>query len=314
MTCPGDRTGEKKAGGMKMQVTAVGMIVFVVVLSSGGCAAPSGPQSQASTRAETPEPLQAPEREPQEVRERIPPPQIDRTASPSPVRTGTSPVELRIESGWSMGRSPRFRDNNSKSPDCFILTSGAPGDCGGSFDQIGTSGIIGIGVGYGLGNGKRVDIGYSRRSGFELLGSDPAGSSFDPAVTTDTIMMSGAFELPVKWGSMRPYVGAGIGVSRNEMGALKWKDGNDSGTLTGGKKTSFAWSLTLGAELDVSENVILEFGYRYMDLGKFEKEAGPDQQPGQFSTFNASGNTGSATGRLRTDELLLNLRIGWFAF
>ncbi|MFN0040475.1 MAG: outer membrane protein [Burkholderiales bacterium] len=230
------------------------------------------------------------------------------------MRSGTSPVELRIETGLSMGRSPEFRDDNTTSTDCFILTTGTPGDCGGTFDQIGSSGIIGIGVGYGLGNGKRVDIGYSRRSGFELQGSDAAGTSFDPAVTADTIMLSAAFELPVKWGPMRPYLGAGIGVSRNEMGALKWVDGNDSGTLTGGTTTSFAWSLTLGAELDVSDNVILEFGYRYIDLGEIKKDAGPDQQPGQSGTFNASGNTGSATGKLRADELLLSLRIGWFVF
>jgi hypothetical protein len=52
---------------------------------------------------------------------------------------------------------------------------------------------------------------------------------------------------------------------------------------------------------------ILDVGYRYSDLGEFKKPAGPDQS-GTAGTFTASGSTTSATGKLRTNEILFSLR------
>jgi opacity protein-like surface antigen len=53
---------------------------------------------------------------------------------------------------------------------------------------------------------------------------------------------------------------------------------------------------------------VLEVAYRYTDLGKIVKDAGPDQA-GQF--FGPGSVTGSATGKLRTNELLLAVRYGF---
>ena len=51
----------------------------------------------------------------------------------------------------------------------------------------------------------------------------------------------------------------------------------------------------------------LEVLYRYSDMGKFVKSAGPDQFA-PSGTFNASGNTGAATGKLRANELIVGVR------
>ncbi len=58
--------------------------------------------------------------------------------------------------------------------------------------------------------------------------------------------------------------------------------------------------------------MLLELAYRYTDLGKIVKNAGSDQVPSATTgTVNASGTTGSASGKLRTNELLVAVRFGF---
>jgi len=121
-------------------------------------------------------------------------------------------------------------------------------------------------------------------------------------------MLNGTFDLPVVLGSIRPFVGGGIGWSRNEMKPLNWNDPTCCrGTLNGGKKDDFAWQFTLGADIGLQEGWTLEILYRYADMGKFVKDFGPDQAT-PTGTFSASGNTAGATGKLRANEFILGVR------
>jgi opacity protein-like surface antigen len=214
---------------------------------------------------------------------------------------------VRAEAGFSKAVNPHFRDDNPHSPNCFLLAVSGP--CTGELDKLGNGRTLGIGVGYRFPGGIRADVTYNRRSGFELKGWDPAGTYFDPPVKTDTLMFSGTFDLPVKLGSFKPYVGLGIGRTKNDMKPINWFDpGCCTGTLTGGKKSDTAWQIALGGDIDLSGGLVLEIAYRYTDLGKIVKNAGPDQA-GQF--FGPGSVTGPASGKLRTNELLLALRYGF---
>jgi len=205
-----------------------------------------------------------------------------------------------------MARKAEFREDNPNSPDCFLYVTSTT--CGGTLNHLGNGWTGGIGVGYRIASGFRVDLTYNRHAGYNLSGTDPAGTVYDPDVASDAIMLNGTYELPVVFGALRPYVGAGIGQSRNEMKPLKWNDpGCCSGTLNGGKKTDTAWQLTLGADIALQNNWTLELFYRYMDMGKFVKNAGPDQS----GNFSGSGSTISATGKLRADEFIVGLRRGF---
>lgn len=213
---------------------------------------------------------------------------------------------LKAEGGYSKARDASFREDNPNSPDCFLFVTGTT--CGGTLDHLGSGWMLGIGVGYRFPGGIRADITYSHRDGYNLKGFDPAGTYYDPDVKSDAVMLNGTFDLPVVMGSIRPFIGAGVGRSRNDMKPLNWNDpGCCSGTLTGGKKNDTAWQLTLGADIPLDQGWTLEVLYRYMDMGKFVKNAGPDQAA-PFGTFSASGNTVSATGKLRSNEIIIGVR------
>ena len=210
---------------------------------------------------------------------------------------------VRGEFGYSKPRDAKLSDDNPASAECVMQTSGPT--CAGALNDLGHGWAFGIGFGYRITEAFRADLTYHRRTGYELKGADAAGTSFDPDVKSDTIMANGYYDLPVTWKSVRPYIGAGIGRSRNEMDPIRWNDpGCCSGTLTGGKTTSTAWQATLGADVTLAKNWILEIFYRYSDLGEIKKDRGADQA-GTFGT----GVTGSMTGKLRADELGVAIRL-----
>lgn len=215
-------------------------------------------------------------------------------------------VYVKLDSGWSFGQNPKFKDDDPVSPECFILTTGSPGNCGGALDKIGSSFIAGVGVGYRFPGGIRADLTYGNRSGYKLKGRDAAGTDFDPQVTANSIMANGYYDLPVAIGNrVKPFVGGGIGRSRNEMDPITWRDPSFTGQLPGGKTNQTAWQLTLGANVTLTDGWVLEIGYRYMDLGRIKKDAGPDVSG---TSINGTGQSGPATGKLRANELLLSLR------
>jgi opacity protein-like surface antigen len=118
-------------------------------------------------------------------------------------------------------------------------------------------------------------------------------------------MASAYFDLPFALGLAKPYLGGGIGYGRNKMDPIRWSDGTTSGVLPGGSSSGVVWQLSGGVEIPVAQKVTLELGYRYSDLGKIKKDAGPDLA-GQFNP--PPNGTGSATGNLRANEILLGLR------
>lgn len=212
---------------------------------------------------------------------------------------------LKLDSGWAWGTNAGFQEDNPASADCFLIVTGTT--CGGKLNDVGSSFVIGGGIGYRFSPLFRADITYGRRGGFNLSGADPAGTYFDPKLTSDSFMVSGFFDIPYKIaGRAQPYVGLAIGRSKNKMDALKWNDPTCcNGVLNGGgSNNSTAWQITLGAAIQVAPMWTLDLGYRYSDFGEFKKPFGPDQQ----GTFTASGFTESATGKLRTNEILFSLR------
>src|SRR5262245_35960868 len=206
---------------------------------------------------------------------------------------------------FSSARNAGFvDDSNGAGSDCFLISTGV-GACGGSLDHLGDGTAAGFGIGWRFSELFRVDVGYARRTGYDLSGRDPGGTEFDPRVTSDAFMLNAYVDLPFSFGRVRPFAGGGIGASRNKMGPLTWRDGTSTGTLPGGTHTGFAWQGTFGFDIMLTDNWTLSPGYRYADLGKFKKDRGPDLAGGPF---NPSGVTGSATGKLRTNELFIGAR------
>ena len=72
-----------------------------------------------------------------------------------------------------------------------------------------------------------------------------------------------------------PWVGAGLGMAFvNSKGNFNgWLEGDDntfSESLGSKRTTNFAWNIGTGVAYEVTENVALDFGYRFVGLGKAE--------------------------------------------
>jgi opacity protein-like surface antigen len=209
---------------------------------------------------------------------------------------------FKLDSGWSFARDAHFREDNTATANCMLNT--ASGGCTDELNHLGSSFVAGIGIGYQVAPNLRVDLTYQRRGGFDLRGSDSAGTDFDPPLTSDAFIVSGFYDLPVQWGSFKPFVGLALGRTRNKLDPVRWNDPGapgQSGTLPGGSNNDRVYQLTLGGTLSFGNNWSLDLGYRYSDFGEFKKAGGPELSGAAFTTD-------SQTGKLRANELLIGGR------
>ena len=115
-------------------------------------------------------------------------------------------------------------------------------------------------------------------------------------------MFNGYYDLG-RFDRFMPYVGAGVGLAYNQMDEclFHWKPGADQ-RIEGDNSWSLAWSLMAGVGVQVTERVTLDFGYRYIDMGKAES--------------GIIDNLGFTNPKLRIDDLTAHeFKIGLrFAF
>ena len=175
--------------------------------------------------------------------------------------------------------------------------------------------LFGLGVGYNVNNWLRFDVTGEYRSRANFHGLDvgftavpgPAGNNFWPDRYTGskyewTFMFNGYIDLGT-WYGFTPFIGAGVGFSRNTItnfGDVNVAVLGDSHS-SDASKWNFAWALHAGLGYRVSPAVTLELAYRYIDLGKATTGPMVDY------TF-ANVDTPFAFNRLTSQDLKLGLR------
>jgi opacity protein-like surface antigen len=135
------------------------------------------------------------------------------------------------------------------------------------------------GVGMGCGTGSRgfryeAMLGYHGQRGINGVtapffdGITTASRPIHSAVTSYTGMVNGYFDL----GNVRgfvPYIGAGVGLAYHQMDEYTYPVTTGGPyRVTGANDLTLAWSVMAGVAYQVSDRAILDFGYRYIDLGR----------------------------------------------
>jgi opacity protein-like surface antigen len=86
-------------------------------------------------------------------------------------------------------------------------------------------------------------------------------------------MANGYFDLagwqPAAFGPFQPYLTAGIGVARNDLGTFSGTSAGFAVSENGSTTTNFAWGAGAGVGYSVTPNLTLDIGYKYFDLGEF---------------------------------------------
>ena len=141
---------------------------------------------------------------------------------------------------------------------------------------------------------------YARREGLELDAyADFLGVAGRQPVSADaqssSLMASFAYDLADPSLRVRPFVTAGAGMARNEIGRVTYAFpglGPEAVTIVqGGRETSFAWSAATGVVVDVTDALALDVALRYTDLGDVTTDAGEATivRPNRTLTLDIAG-------------------------
>lgn len=208
---------------------------------------------------------------------------------------------FRADTGYSRSTGADFRDNDSS----LNLICGDPSCQAGKFDDFGSSIILGAGVGTRLNPNVRTDVtlGY-RKYKLDQSDSGVPPAKFTADITSLALMANGYYDFSTS--GVSPYVGIGIGVAQNKLGTVSFDDGAAfRGNVPGDTKTGAAFAVMLGAGIPLGQSLVLDVGYRYVDLGEVRSKTDaavtvngvvvPPPYPG-------------ATGHVRAHELTVGLR------
>jgi opacity protein-like surface antigen len=133
----------------------------------------------------------------------------------------------------------------------------------------------GLGFGYTFNNWFRVDVTGEYRGGatFRGLDSYPGGANDITGTKSEWLVLGNAYIDLGTWWCFTPFVGAGIGASRNTIS--NWRDVNvvpPAGAIAYADSHSqweMAWAVHAGLAYKVTPNFTVEFAYRYTSLGDF---------------------------------------------
>lgn len=136
--------------------------------------------------------------------------------------------------------------------------------------------LFGGGVGYRLNDYLRGDITLEYRGKSDFHALDYVNSTFTGTTTNDYrakksewLVLANAYADLGNFGGIIPYVGAGIGASRNTISHFR-----DVNVLTGGagyagtaSQTNLAWALHAGVAVEATDRMTIDFGYSFVNLG-----------------------------------------------
>jgi opacity protein-like surface antigen len=153
---------------------------------------------------------------------------------------------------------------------------------------ISDSGFFDFGFGYQFNSWFHADVTEELRGGGSFQALEVVDDTTTPQQYADfyranlwssITMLNGYVDLG-NWSGITPYVGGGVGFAYNKLFGL-----TDTGTAYGpgtaglivpvggyfddAGKWNFAWSLMAGLSFDVTQNLKLDLGYRYLDYGKY---------------------------------------------
>ena len=199
-------------------------------------------------------------------------------------------VYARLGLGATFSRDTKFADENCTStnpPALFGCNSGPDGRSIGARGDFGSSMLIDAGLGYDLGLlrleatlGWRPGFAFSGQANFLNVPLDSQPVSGD--VDSKTAMVGAYLDLASLAGKIdarfHPFLGAAMGIARNSVDSMQYlfpTISQDAVTWTpSGSWTGFTWAVTAGISISLPQNLTLDIGYRYQDLGTVRTDTG----------------------------------------
>lgn len=153
-----------------------------------------------------------------------------------------------------------------------------------------SSPIVGFGVGYEFNSWFRSDItgeyrGKAAFRGLDTYTPEPnsgtgVGADDYYGSKSEWLVLANAYLDLGTWWSLTPFIGAGVGFSRNTIHDFRDVNVPTAGVAFGddASKWSFAWALHAGVAYKVTPGFAVQLAYRYVDLG--------NARSGDLTTYN----------------------------
>ena len=167
-------------------------------------------------------------------------------------------------------------------------------------NDLGSSDILGVGVGIYFSETFRGEINISQRKGFKYetthttedgeIVEQNTSVRYKADVESLTVFVSGYVDsqpISLFQTSVTPYLGVGVGFSRNKMGAVditQIDDGVSMGNVSSNTETEFAFKFALGTLINLSDNVSVDLNYQYVDLGDIKSGTNLSWDARNFNT------------------------------
>ena len=180
-------------------------------------------------------------------------------------------------------------------------------------DDLGTGSAFGFSVGKYLTDSFRLELEAIKRTSYELdtyVLQSP--TDVDTANIDTTSLFINSFydfqRLTISNTSITPYVGGGIGISRNKTGTdVSSTNGIPNGVSTvGDTSNQFAYKLSAGTLFSLTEQLSLDVSYQYVNLGEFEE--GTEVYRDGLRRADLDAQKGANGGEIKTQELMVGLQ------
>ncbi len=230
---------------------------------------------------------------------------------------------LRGDVGVAFNNNPTFSTGNN--------AAGLVGATDVTFNPtMSQSELFDVGVGYQFNHWFRADVTGELRGGATFQGLEVCSNCNNAGLNTQLSdfyranlssyigLLNGYVDLGT-WYGLTPYVGAGGGFAYNRLSGATDQGFNyintattQAGYPTGGffsnaGTSNFAWALMAGVGYDVTQNLKLELGYRYLNYGGFSSGSSHCLSGVAAPTFNCQNF--NITGRqLASNDFRIGLR------
>ena len=143
-----------------------------------------------------------------------------------------------------------------------------------------------LGLGYQLLPRVRSDITFTYRPSISYNLTDNAPEVGKATLNNYTVMLNGYYDFKVN-PEFTPYVGAGIGASRNSTNFIYWPVAAQK--ESGRSITQLAWQVGAGFACPLTKRLLFDVSYQFIDLGSFKNtgvfNVGPPGAPTSWKTL-----------------------------
>jgi opacity protein-like surface antigen len=193
----------------------------------------------------------------------------------------------------------------------FILSNGASRAL--QDDDLGTGSAFGFSLGKYLTDSFRLELEAIKRTGYEYDGRAIPYPTFtyNTKIQTESLFINGFYDFQpftMSNTAITPYLGGGVGISRNKMGTTVFRsNGIPSGsTIDGDTINQFAYKLSAGTLVSITEQLSLDVNYQYVNLGAFK--GGTEFSNNGVRLPALDRQRGINGGDIKTQELMVGLQ------